>query len=93
VLDRGIWGWSRHPNYFGDFLIWWGFFALGIAAGGPWWIILGPVVMSALLLHYSGAGLMEDTIKDRRPAYADYVRRTSLFVPWPPRARSIDPAD
>jgi steroid 5-alpha reductase family enzyme len=86
VLDTGIWGWSRHPNYFGDFLMWWGFFALGIAAGGPWWIILGPIAMSALLLHYSGAGLMEDTIKDRRPGYDDYVRRTSLFVPWPPRA-------
>ena len=44
--------------------------------------------MSALLIHYSGAGLMEDTIKHRRPGYADYVRRTSIFVPWPPRARA-----
>ncbi|MEO7053374.1 MAG: DUF1295 domain-containing protein [Rhizomicrobium sp.] len=88
VLDTGIWAWSRHPNYFGDFLMWWGFFALGIAAGGPWWTILGPIAMSALLIHYSGAGLMEDTIKNRRPGYADYVRRTSLFVPWPPRARA-----
>ena len=88
VLDSGVWAWSRHPNYFGDFLIWWGFFALGIAAGGAWWTILGPIAMSALLIHYSGAGLMEDTIKDRRPGYADYVRRTSIFVPWPPRARA-----
>ena len=88
VLDRGLWAWSRHPNYFGDFLMWWGFFVLGLAAGGPWWTILGPVAMSALLLHYSGAGLMEDTIGDRRPGYADYVRRTSLFLPWPPRARA-----
>lgn len=88
VLDSGIWAWSRHPNYFGDFLMWWGFFVLGIAAGGPWWTILGPLAMSALLIHYSGAGLMEDTIKDRRPGYADYVRRTSLFIPWPPRARA-----
>jgi steroid 5-alpha reductase family enzyme len=88
VLDSGVWAWSRHPNYFGDFLMWWGFFLLGIAAGGPWWTILGPIAMSVLLIHYSGAGLMEDTIKDRRPGYADYVRRTSLFVPWPPRARA-----
>jgi steroid 5-alpha reductase family enzyme len=88
VLDTGIWAWSRHPKYFGDFLLWWGFFLLGIAAGGPWWTILGPIAMSALLIHYSGAGLMEDTIKDRRPGYADYVRRTSLFIPWPPRART-----
>lgn len=88
VLDTGLWAWSRHPNYFGDFLMWWGFFAMGIAAGGPWWTILGPIAMSALLIHYSGAGLMEDTIKDRRPGYADYVRRTSLFIPWPPRIRN-----
>jgi steroid 5-alpha reductase family enzyme len=88
VLDTGLWAWSRHPNYFGDFLMWWGFFVMGIAAGGPWWTILGPVAMSALLIHYSGAGLMEDTIKHRRPGYADYVRRTSLFIPWPPRIRN-----
>lgn len=88
VLDTGVWAWSRHPNYFGDFLMWWGFFVMGIAAGGPWWTILGPIAMSALLIHYSGAGLMEDTIKDRRPGYADYVRRTSLFIPWPPRVRN-----
>ena len=90
VLDRGLWAWSRHPNYFGDFLLWWGFFLLGISAGGPWWTILGPIAMSALLIHYSGAGLMEDTIKDRRPGYADYVRRTSLFLPWPPRRMGPD---
>ena len=91
VLDRGLWAWSRHPNYFGDFLLWWGIFLLGLAAGGPWWTMLGAIVMSALLIHYSGAGLMEDTIAQRRPGYADYIRRTSLFVPWPPRARMIRP--
>jgi steroid 5-alpha reductase family enzyme len=84
VLDSGLWSWSRHPNYFGDFLMWWGFCVIAIAGGAAWWVILGPIVMSALLIHYSGAGLMEDTIGQRRPGYADYVRRTSLFVPWPP---------
>jgi steroid 5-alpha reductase family enzyme len=93
VLDTGLWAWSRHPNYFGDFIVWWGFFLFGIAAGAPWWVALGPVVMSALLIHYSGAGLMEDTIGGRRPGYADYVRRTSLFVPWPPSAASKRGAD
>ena len=93
VLDTGLWSWSRHPNYFGDFTMWWGFFLIGIAAGAPWWIVLGPIVMSALLIHYSGAGLMEDTIAERRPGYADYVRRTSLFVPWPPlRAKQASPS-
>ena len=87
VLDTGVWAWSRHPNYFGDFAMWWGFFAISLAAGAPWWTVLSPVVMSALLIHYSGAGLMEDTIRGRRPGYAEYVRRTSLFVPLPPARR------
>jgi steroid 5-alpha reductase family enzyme len=85
VLDTGLWAWSRHPNYFGDFLLWWGLWLVAMAGGAPLWIVIGPVVMSALLLHYSGAGLMEDTITDRRPAYRDYIRRTSLFFLWPPR--------
>jgi steroid 5-alpha reductase family enzyme len=85
VLDTGLWRWTRHPNYFGDFLIWWGFFVTGIGSGGPWWTILGPIVMSALLIHFSGAGLMEDTIGNRRPEYKAYIARTSGFFPWPPR--------
>ena len=84
VLDRGLWRWTRHPNYFGDFLIWWGFFAAGIAAGAPWWTIASPIVMSALLIRFSGAGLMEETITERRPGYRAYIARTSRFFPWPP---------
>jgi len=85
VLNTGVWAWSRHPNYFGDFSLWWGFYLLALGAGGPWWTILGPIVMSALLIHYSGMGLMEDTIAQRRPLYADYIAKTSAFFPWPPR--------
>jgi steroid 5-alpha reductase family enzyme len=85
VLNIGLWAWSRHPNYFGDFLLWWGIWIMAMAGYAPLWTVLGPIVMSALLLHYSGAGLMEETITDRRPAYRDYIKRTSLFFPWPPR--------
>ncbi|HEY3637829.1 MAG TPA: DUF1295 domain-containing protein [Rhizomicrobium sp.] len=84
VLKTGLWAWSRHPNYFGDFLIWWGMFVLAFEGGAPWWTILGPVVMSALLLRVSGVSLLEETITDRRPAYREYIQRTSSFVPWPP---------
>jgi steroid 5-alpha reductase family enzyme len=87
VLDTGLWAWSRHPNYFGDFAFWWSIWLIAVSGGAPLWTVLGPVAMSALLLHYSGAGLMEDTIAERRPAYRDYIRRTSLFFPWPPRRR------
>jgi steroid 5-alpha reductase family enzyme len=85
VLNTGLWAWSRHPNYFGDFLLWWGIWIVATAGGAQLWTALGPIAMSALLLHYSGVGLMEDTIADRRPAYRDYIERTSLFFPWPPR--------
>jgi len=88
VLDRGLWAWSRHPNYFGECLLWWGFFLVGFSAAHQWWLVLSPVVMTFLLLQVSGVGLMEDKIVDRRPAYTDYKRRVSAFVPWPPKSQA-----
>lgn len=85
VLDRGLWRYTRHPNYFGNFCIWWGFYLLALAAGG-WWSVASPVLMTVLLLKVSGVSLMESTITSRRPGYADYVRRTNAFFPGPPRA-------
>jgi steroid 5-alpha reductase family enzyme len=84
VLDRGLWRYTRHPNYFGDFLVWWGLFAIA-AAAGAWWTVFGPVLMSVLLLRVSGVALLERTIAERRPGYEAYVRRTSAFFPRPPR--------
>jgi len=83
VMDRGLWSWTRHPNYFGDFLVWWG---LGLAAlgAGAWWALAGPALMSALLMRVSGVTLLESTIAGRRPGYAAYAARTSAFFPWPP---------
>lgn len=86
VLDRGLWRYTRHPNYFGDFLVWWGLFLIA-AATGAWWTVIGPVLMSVLLIRVSGAGLLERTIGQRRPGYDAYVRRTSGFFPRPPKAR------
>jgi steroid 5-alpha reductase family enzyme len=83
VLDRGLWRYTRHPNYFGDFLVWWGLFLVALA-GGAWWAVVGPLVMSALLMRYSGVGLLEKTIGRRRPAYEDYIRRTNAFFPGRP---------
>ena len=86
VMDQGLWSWSRHPNYFGDALMWWGFFLLGFGGSPLWWLLISPLTMTVLLLRVSGVSLLEETIAERRPAYADYIRRTSAFVPWPPRA-------
>lgn len=85
VLDTGLWRYTRHPNYFGDFCVWWGLFLIALAAGG-WWSVVGPLVMSFLLLKVSGVALLEKDIGERRPAYREYVRRTNAFFPRPPRA-------
>ena len=85
VMDRGLWRYTRHPNYFGDFCVWWGFYAIALAAGA-WWSIVGPVIMSVLLLRVSGVALLERHIGKRRPGYAEYVRRTNAFFPGPRRS-------
>lgn len=84
VMDRGLWSYTRHPNYFGDFCVWWGIYLIA-AAGGAWWAVFSPIVMSALLIRYSGAGLLEKTITRRRPGYEEYTRHTNAFFPGPPR--------
>jgi len=86
VLQQGLWRYTRHPNYFGDFLVWWGFFLLA-AGAGAWWTVISPLVMSLLLVRVSGVALLEKSISQRRPEYADYIRRTSAFIPWPPREK------
>jgi len=83
VLQSGLWRYSRHPNYFGEFLIWWAFFLMTITQG-YWWVIVSPLVMTLLLLKVSGVGLMEQGITGRRPAYQSYIDRTSAFFPWFP---------
>lgn len=84
VLNTGLWRFTRHPNYFGDFCVWWGFYLLAVAAGG-WWSIAAPLLMSFLLLRVSGVALLEKDIAARRPEYADYIARTNAFFPGPAR--------
>ena len=85
VLDTGLWRYTRHPNYFGDFLVWWGIFLIAAESGAGAWGFAGPLLMTLLLVKVSGAGLLEKDIVVRRPGYADYVRRTSGFIPLPPK--------
>jgi steroid 5-alpha reductase family enzyme len=85
VMDRGLWRYSRHPNYFGDTVFWWGIWLLALATGSGWWTLIGPALMTFLLLRVSGVALTERTIERRRPEYARYVERTSAFVPRRPR--------
>lgn len=89
VMDRGLWRYSRHPNYFGDCVFWWGIFLFALTTPGGAMTIIGPLLMTILLLRVSGVTLLERTIGRRRPAYAAYVARTSAFIPWPPRTSGI----
>ncbi len=84
VLDSGFWRYTRHPNYFGDFMIWWGLWLISIGSGQAWWSAIGPAIMSVFLMKVSGVTLLEKNLK-KKPGYADYVRRTNAFFPWIPR--------
>ena len=84
VMDRGLWRYTRHPNYFGDFCVWWGLFIIAAEAGTPALGVVGPIVMTILLTRVSGKDLLERSIGKRRAGYADYVRRTNAFFPGPP---------
>jgi steroid 5-alpha reductase family enzyme len=85
VLERGLWRYTRHPNYFGDCLVHWGIFTVALATPYGWLTLLSPALMTLLLLRVSGVALLERSIGRRRPGYTDYQRRTSAFVPLPPR--------
>jgi steroid 5-alpha reductase family enzyme len=83
VMNRGLWQWTRHPNYFGDFCIWWGLYLIA-TPGSAGWTVFSPLLMSFFLLKVSGVTLLEKTITTRRPDYAAYQARTSAFFPWWP---------
>jgi steroid 5-alpha reductase family enzyme len=87
VLDTGLWRYTRHPNYFGDACVWWGIW-LAAAEAGLWVALvsaIGPVFLTFTLTRWSGKPLLEKDMAARRPGYAEYVRRTSGFIPWWPK--------
>jgi steroid 5-alpha reductase family enzyme len=89
VLDTGLWRFTRHPNYFGDFCVWWGFYLVALSTG-LWWSIISPLLMSLLLLKVSGVSLLEKDIGERRPKYAEYAARTNAFFPGPRKRLATD---
>lgn len=92
VLRTGLWAWTRHPNYFGDACLWWGFGVFALATPGGWIALGGPVLMTFLLRRISGVTLLESAMA-KRPGYAEYVAETSAFVPRPPRRRAAPARD
>lgn len=85
VLDTGLWRYTRHPNYFGDTCVWWGLWLIAAETTIGLWSIAGPLLLTWLLTRLSGVPMLEYSLKKRRPGYEDYIRRTSSFIPWPPK--------
>jgi steroid 5-alpha reductase family enzyme len=86
IMDRGLWAWTRHPNYFGDACVWWGLWLAGMAAWVSLLTVLSPVLMTYFLVSATGAKLTEKYMRNR-PGFAEYRSRTSFFVPTPPKSR------
>lgn len=84
VLDSGFWRYTRHPNYFGDSSVWWGFGFLCLASGS-WLPALGSVLMTLLIIKVSGVALLEKNLKEQKPQYKEYIAKTSSFIPWFPK--------
>ena len=84
VMDRGLWGWTRHPNYFGDSAVWWGLYLVAASAWPGVLTVLSPVVMTYFLVFATGARLLEKEMS-KRPGYPEYQQRTSYFIPRPPK--------
>ena len=91
ILDRGLWRYTRHPNYFGDFCMWWGLFGISLGSWRQLPAIAGPLLMTVILTRGTGARMTDRRMTARRPQYADYVARTSGFIPLPPK-RAPKPA-
>ena len=84
-MNRGLWAYSRHPNYFGETLTWWGIFLIALATPNSWWTVISPLVITVVLLKMTGIPLTEKSISGRRPGYKDYIKHTNAFIPWFPR--------
>ena len=87
IMDRGLWAWTRHPNYFGDSAVWWGLFLVSASAWPGVFTILSPVAMTYFLVFATGARLLERSM-EKRPGYREYQQRTSYFLPRPPKRQS-----
>ena len=85
VMQTGLWAYSRHPNYFGETLVWWGLFLITLATPMGLWTVISPITITFLLLKVSGVTLLEKTMVDTRPKYREYINRTSAFFPWFPK--------
>ena len=84
IMTEGLWKYTRHPNYFGEAVMWWGIYILSRASGAPFWVIISPAVITYLLVFVSGVPMLERAMI-KRPGFKEYAEKTSVFVPWFPK--------
>jgi steroid 5-alpha reductase family enzyme len=84
ILQSGLWRYTRHPNYFGEVAMWWGIWLIAMGVPGAWFGVIGPVTITILILKVSGIPMLEKKMA-QNPEFADYARRTSVFLPWFPK--------
>jgi steroid 5-alpha reductase family enzyme len=87
VLDTGFWHYTRHPNYFGDSMVWWGY-GFNCLAAGSIWPVLGSALMTALIIKVSGVAMLEKSLMEQKPQYQEYIKNTSSFFPWFPKKKN-----
>jgi steroid 5-alpha reductase family enzyme len=91
LMDRGLWRYTRHPNYFGDACVWWGIWIVAASSWAGVATIIGPIAMTVFLTRVTGASLNEKGMRESKPGYDEYVRRTSSFIPMPPKKEAEGP--
>jgi steroid 5-alpha reductase family enzyme len=85
VCDRGLWRYSRHPNYFGETLLWVGIYLIAVASGPGVWALFSPLIVAVMFVHPTGYPRLERASRAKRPDYAAYAARTRAFLPWSPK--------
>jgi len=90
LMTEGLWAFTRHPNYFGESLIWWGFFVLALSDRGHLWLIISPLLITFLLLRVSGVAMLEKSMVTAHAGYEDYIRNTNAFIPWFPKETGMN---
>ena len=93
VMDRGLWAYTRHPNYFGEVLIWWGLFLITLSTPYSWWTVVSPLTVTVVLLKMTGIPLTESNLVKTRPGYRDYIKRTNAFFPGSPERSTRENID
>jgi steroid 5-alpha reductase family enzyme len=85
IMDLGLWSWTRHPNYFGEVVQWWGLFLMAVSLD-TWWLVISPLMITFFILKVSGVTMLEELMANR-PGFTAYKERTSEFIPWPPKRK------